>query len=117
MPFLKISNADVSFGKGTLTWKTYITHKALSTTKQVQIIDKKDFVIAALDVNNKTFVMHVAIWEREKMPVHSKKQAHIEAQIKLYYSTRLLLRSRRNIPTIATSSQRNTQPNFQIIPE
>ena len=29
MPFLKISNADVSFGEGTLTWRTYITNEAL----------------------------------------------------------------------------------------
>ena len=33
----------------------------------------------ALDVNSETFVVHVAIWEQEKMPVHSKKQAQIEA--------------------------------------
>ena len=35
MSFLKISNADMAFGKGLLTWKSYITIKALSTTKQV----------------------------------------------------------------------------------
>ena len=81
MPFLKISNADMSFGKGTLTWKTYTINKALPTTEQVQIIDKKDFIIAALDANSETFVVHVAIREREKMPVHSKKQAQIEAQV------------------------------------
>ena len=61
MFFLKISNADVSFGKKTLTWKTYTTNKALPTTKQVQIVDLKEFVIAALDVNNKTFIVHMAI--------------------------------------------------------
>ena len=42
--------------------------------EQVQIIDKKDFVIAILDANNKIFVMHVAIQEQERMPIHSKKQ-------------------------------------------
>ena len=61
MLFLKISNADMSFGKKTLTWKTYITNKALPTTEQVQIINKKDFIIAALDADSKTFVVHVAI--------------------------------------------------------
>ena len=35
MLFLKISNADVAFGEGTLTWKLYTTNKALLTTKQV----------------------------------------------------------------------------------
>ena len=35
MFFLKINITDVLFGKGTLTWKSYITNKALSTTGQV----------------------------------------------------------------------------------
>ena len=35
MLFLKISNADVSFDEGTLTWKTYTTNEALPTTEQV----------------------------------------------------------------------------------
>ena len=61
MHFLKISNANIAFGKGTLTWKSYTTNKALSTTKQVQLVDSKVFVIAALDADSKTFVMHVAV--------------------------------------------------------
>ena len=35
MLFLKLSNADVLFGEKTLTWKSYTTNEALSTTKQV----------------------------------------------------------------------------------
>ena len=35
MPFLKLSNADVSFGEQTLTWKSYTINKALPTTEQV----------------------------------------------------------------------------------
>ena len=73
MFFLKISNVDVLFGKKTLTWRTYTTHKALLTTKQVQIINKKDFIIVALDANSETFVMHMAIREWEKMPMHFKR--------------------------------------------
>ena len=33
----------------------------------------------ALDVNNKTFVIYVVIWEWEKMLVYSKKQAQVKA--------------------------------------
>ena len=77
MLFLKISNADMSFSEKTLTWKTYTTNKALPTTKRVQIIDKKDFVIATLDAKSETFVMHVAFRKQEEMPVHSKKQAQV----------------------------------------
>ena len=79
MSFLKISNADMAFGKKTLTWKSYTTYKALPTTKQIQIVDPKEFVIAAFDADNETFVVHVAIRERERMPVHSKGQAQVRA--------------------------------------
>ena len=72
IPFLKLSNVDVSFGKGTLIWKCY-------TTKQVQLIDSQEFVIAALDVNSKTFVVHVAIREREEMVVDPGRKTQIEA--------------------------------------
>ena len=61
MPFLKLSNADVLFGEGTLIWKFYTTNKVLPITEQVQLINLPEFVIAALDVNSKTFVVHVAI--------------------------------------------------------
>ena len=74
MLFLKFSNMDMLFDKKILMWRTYTTNKTLLTTKRIQIINKKDFVIATLDANNETFVVHIAIWEREKMPVHFKKQ-------------------------------------------
>ena len=34
-----------------------------------------------MDANSETFVVHVAIWKQEEMPVHSKKQAQIKAQV------------------------------------
>ena len=74
MPFLKISNADVAFGEGTLTWKSYTTNKALPTTERVQLVDPKEFVIAALDADSKTFIMHVAIREREKMAINPDRK-------------------------------------------
>ena len=61
IPFLKIRNTDMSFGKGTLMWKFYTIIKALLTTKQVQLVDPKEFIIAALDADSKTFVVHMAI--------------------------------------------------------
>ena len=36
-------------------------NKVLSTIKQLQILDKKDFIIAALDTDNKIFMMYIAI--------------------------------------------------------
>ena len=61
MVFLKFNNANIAFGKKTLTGKTYIINKALFITKQVQIIDKKIFIIIVLDAHNKRFVTHIAI--------------------------------------------------------
>ena len=83
MPFLKISNANVVFGEGTLTWKSYTTIEALPTTKRVRLVNPKEFVIAALDMDSETFVVHMAIRERERIPVHAKTQAQIqdEAQV------------------------------------
>ena len=62
MLFLKISNANVAFGKEILMWKSYITNKALPTTEQVQLVDLKEFVITELDADSEIFVVHVAIW-------------------------------------------------------
>ena len=79
MLFLKLSNADMSFGEGTLTWKFYTTNKALPTTEQVQLVDPKEFVIAALDADSKIFVVHVAIREREEMTMNPGRKAQSRA--------------------------------------
>ena len=63
MFFLKISNADMLFSEKTLIWIFYITSEALPTIKQVSIIDPKKFIIIALNIDNKMFVVHVTIWE------------------------------------------------------
>ena len=52
---------NVLFCKKILMLKFYITNKALPTTKQIQIIDPKKFVIVALDTDSKIFIIHVAI--------------------------------------------------------
>ena len=77
IPFLKISNADVSFGETTIMKKSYTTNKALPTTAWVQLVDSKEFIIAVLDADSETFVVYVAIQKREEMPVHLEKWAQI----------------------------------------
>ena len=69
----------MAFGEKILTWNIYTTNKALPTTKQVQLIDPKAFVIATLDAESEIFVGYVAIQEQKEMPVHSKKQAQVGA--------------------------------------
>ena len=61
-------------------WKIYTTNKALSTTKQVQIVDPKEFIVAVLDINSEIFVVHMAIRQQEKMPMHLEKQAQIKIE-------------------------------------
>ena len=63
MLFLKISNTNIAFGEGTLTWKSYITNKALLIIEQFELVDPKEFVITAIDADSKTFVVHKAIRE------------------------------------------------------
>ena len=63
MSFLKISNVNMSFGEKTLMWKIYITNETLPITEQVQIINLEEFVIAALDIDSETFVVHMIIQE------------------------------------------------------
>ena len=102
MLFLKISNVDIAFGEETLMWKSYTTNEALSTTKRVQLVDLKEFVIAVLDADSETFIVHVVIREREKMAMDSAKKAQVGALL----FDEAPLRSRRNIPITATSFQR-----------
>ena len=60
-------------------WKFYTINKVLPTSKQVQLVDPKEFVLVALDTDSKTFVVHAAIREQKEMPMHFKKQAQVGA--------------------------------------
>ena len=52
----KSGTSDLSF---TLRWRTYITKEALSTTKHVKLVGKKEFVAAALDLESEIFIVYV----------------------------------------------------------
>ena len=82
MLFLKISNTDVAFGEGTLTWKSYTTNEALPTTKRVQLVNPKKFVLVVLNADSETFIVHVAIREQKEMAMDPGRKVQIEAQIK-----------------------------------
>ncbi len=60
MPFLTMSNADVNFQARDLQWRSYTTGDVLSTTRQVEFIEKKEFATAALDPEHEAFVFQVA---------------------------------------------------------
>ena len=66
------------FDKKRLIWTFYTNNETLLNIKQVQLINPKEFVIAALDVSNEIFEVYVAIQKWEKIPMYYEKQAHIE---------------------------------------
>ena len=90
MPFLTLSNADIQFAEKKLTWRSYTITKALPTTKQVEIIDRKEFAKAALDEHVEAFVVHVT--SLSTMAIHPAQEAQIaslvieEVQIPSEYS-------------------------------
>ena len=54
--------------------------KALPITKRVEIINKRKFAVAALNADDKTFVIYVvALVEPTTMPIHSSCQAQVTA--------------------------------------
>ena len=59
IPFLILSGADIDFLGRELRWKTYTTKKALSTTKRIELVDKREFVATALDPEHETYVVYV----------------------------------------------------------
>ena len=75
MLFLKLSNVDVAFGEETFTWRSYTINKALSTTKRIQLVDLKEFVIAALDADSNPFVMYIAVREWEEIAMDPDRKA------------------------------------------
>ncbi len=83
MPFLTMSNADVDFQAQDLQWRSYTTGDVLPTTKQVELIGKKKFAVAALDPEHEAFVVHVAALSvdsgDEVHPLRKAQIAHLKA--------------------------------------
>ena len=83
MVFVTFSNANIQFREKELTWRFYITAEALPTTKQVELINKKEFAKTVLDEGFETFVVHVAALEAPLagITIHHSREARISALI------------------------------------
>ena len=85
MPFLTMSNADIDFQARDLQWRSYTTEEVLPTTRRVELIGKKEFAAAALDLNHHAFVVHVAALnissdsDAEVHPLRRVQRAHLKA--------------------------------------
>ncbi len=78
MPFLIMSNTDVDFQAWDLQWRSYITKDILPTTRQGELIGKKEFIATALDLEYETFVVHIATLSIDSGDkVHPSKRAQI----------------------------------------
>ena len=74
--FFIVSNIDVYFNKRKLTWRSYTTSKALPITRQIKLIDKKDFAKRVLNKNIKAFVIHISFLSLElRIIIHLAKKA------------------------------------------
>ena len=61
-----------------LVCKIYTAVEALSTTRKVEIIDKKKFAAAALNVDNKAFLVHImALTKPITIPINHSYQAQV----------------------------------------
>ena len=81
--FLTKSNANIDFQARNLQQRFYTTGNILSTTKQVELIEKKKFVRAALDSEHEAFIVHIAILSinsgDEVYPLNKAQIAHLKA--------------------------------------
>ena len=89
MPFLTLSGAEVDFLGCELQWRTYSSKEALSTTKRVELVVKKEFAAAALDLEHETYVVHVRLVRSDALPnsspleldVHPFRRPHVSSLI------------------------------------
>lgn len=76
--FFTFNKANIWFIKKKFVYKTYMTAKALLTTRQVKIIKKIKFLLAILETNNQIFIMHIAdLAEFKIMPILAFQEAQV----------------------------------------
>lgn len=76
--FLILSNVEINFNNQKLECKFYTVAKVFSTIKKLELVGTKEFVIAALDPEDKIFVIQIislAIFDMNK--VHLSRMAQI----------------------------------------
>lgn len=78
MHFLIISNADVDFEVWNLQWRSYTIRDVFPTTRQVELIRKKEYAAAIVDPEHKVFEIHITALSIDLInKVHLSRQALI----------------------------------------
>ena len=75
--FLTLSGVDIDFLGHELWWRTYTTKEALSTTKCVKLVGKKEFAAVVLYPESETFVVHVASLSSDASPNSSPLELNV----------------------------------------
>ena len=76
MPFLTLSSVNVDFLRRELRWRTNTTKKALPTTRRVELVGKKKFAAATLDLESEIFVVHIVSPGSDRLPSSSPLGVH-----------------------------------------
>lgn len=74
MLFLTLNNVDIQFAQTKITWRSYTAIKALSTIKQVKLIDKKKFAKVALNEIIKAFMIYMTSLSLSLILIYSAKK-------------------------------------------
>ena len=78
MPFLTMNNAEVDFQARKLQWRSYTTRDILPTTRQVELIGKKEFAAAVFNSKHEAFVVYVTALNIDSgNEVHPLRKAQI----------------------------------------
>ena len=75
--FLTLSSANVDFSSREPWWRTYNTKEALPTTRRVELVNKKEFAAAALDLEHETYVVYVGSVSSVMLPSSSPLELNI----------------------------------------
>ena len=59
IPFLILNGADIDFLDWELWWRTYTTKMAFPTTRRIERMGKKKFIVVAFDLKRETFIVHI----------------------------------------------------------
>ena len=81
MLFFTLNNANVDFSKKKLWEKFYTIEKAFFTIKQVKLIGKKEFIVAALNLGHETFIIPLVFLDSPSNDQESDVYFSCKAQI------------------------------------
>ena len=112
MLFLTLSKEDIRYVERELVQRTYTADEALLITRRVEIIDKKKFAAAALNEDNETFVVHLALLaEPTTMLIYSSRQAKVA--VLMSEKTRIFV----EYSDFSNVFLQTTRRSYQSIPE